>query len=70
MERGEHGADAFPADDRASRTTAADKSPPAYFLRRRRARLRYVVDWSFVLDLDLQILGKTCSAVVKGCGAE
>jgi lipopolysaccharide/colanic/teichoic acid biosynthesis glycosyltransferase len=68
MERGEHGADAFAADDRASRTTAADKSPPAYFLRRRRTDLRYVADWSFVLDL--QILGKTCSAVVKGCGAE
>ena len=32
-----------------------------------RLDLRYVEDWSFVLDL--QILWKTCSAVVKGRGA-
>ena len=32
-----------------------------------RLDLRYVENWSFVLDL--QILWKTCSAVVRGFGA-
>ena len=32
-----------------------------------RLGLRYVEDWSFVLDL--QIRWRTCSAVVKGRGA-